>query len=390
MHDQLHARQLHATPSAPIPEAVSLLTSRQLSPRQSPSRWNPTLAAALALSLCAAALAGCHKTQPADVVATVNGKPILRAEVDKAYNEQLGENQQEKPSPEQADSLRLGLLRELIDEEIVQQRAAKQNLTATPDEVNAKLAEMKAPYTEDQFQQRLAERHTTVDDIKRDLRRTLTINKLLNKEINSRITVADSDIQAYYNTHKAEFNNIETQYHIAQILVTSAPPPANAGPVNLQNSKATSDDEARKKIQALKNRVDSGEDFGSLAMNFSENAGTSGSGGDMGTVSESQLKSNPVVFAAIGKLKPGQATEIIPFPDPGAPNKIGGYAIFQLISKEPAGQHDLSEPQVQQRIRQGLRDARSQLLKAAYFEMLRDQAKVENFFAEQIFKEEAH
>ena len=125
-------------------------------------------------------------------------------------------------------------------------------------------------------------------------------------------------------------------------------------------------------------------------MNFSENAQISGSGGDMGTISESQLKSNPYVFAAISKLNAGQATEIIPFPDPNDPRKIAGYAIFQLISKEPAGQHDVSEPQVQQRIRQGLRDARSQLLKGAYFEMLRDQAKVENFFAEQIFKADAH
>jgi peptidyl-prolyl cis-trans isomerase SurA len=64
--------------------------------------------------------------------------------------------------------------------------------------------------------------------------------------------------------------------------------------------------------------------------------------------------------------------------------------ILQLIAKEPAGQHDLSEPQVQQHIREGLRDARSQLLKAAYFEMLRDQSKIENYFAEEIFKTDAH
>lgn len=342
----------------------------------------------LSASLLALALAGCHPAHNADVVATVNGHPILRSELDKAYNEQLGDApQQSQPSSDQADSLRLGLLHELIDEEIVQQRAAKMNLTATQEEVDAKFAEMKAPYSEEQFTQRLAERHTTVEDIKRDLRRTLTINKLLNKEINSKITVSDAEISQYFNTHKAEFNNIEPQYHLAQILVTNSPS-AQAG--NLQGSKATNDAEARKKIQALKNRVDSGEDFGSLAMNFSENAQISASGGDMGSVSESQLQSNPTVFAAISKLKPGQSTDIIPFPDPADPKKVGGYAIFQLIAKEPAGQHDVSEPAVQQRIRQGLRDARSQLLKGAYFEMLRDQAKVENFFADQIFKNDAH
>ena len=36
-----------------------------------------------------------------------------------------------------------------------------------------------------------------------------------------------------------------------------------------------------------------------------------------------------------------------------------------------------------------LHDGRAQLLKAAYFEMLRDQAKVENFFAEEVYKDDA-
>jgi peptidyl-prolyl cis-trans isomerase SurA len=329
-------------------------------------------------------LAGCHPAPSADVMATVNGHAISRSELEKAYNAQIGDApQQAKISSEQADSLRLNLLRELIDEEIIQQRAAKMNLTATPAEVDAKLAEMKAPYSEEQFAARVAERHTTVDDIKRDLRRAITENKLLNKEINSKITVSDVDITNYFNSHKAEFNNIEPQFHLAQILVTDSPA-EQAG--NLQGSKATNDAEARKKIQALKNRVDSGEDFGSLAMNFSENSQIAPSGGDMGSVPESQLKSNPTVFAAISKLKPGQATDIIPFPDPADPKKVGGYAIFQLLAREPAGQHNVSEPAVQQRIRQGLQTARSQLLKGAYFEMLRDQATVKNFFAEQIFK----
>jgi len=348
----------------------------------------PKTFASLTLAMLCVAMAGCKTTQPADVVATVNGHPILRSELDKAYEAQLGEQQQEKPSPEQADALRLGLLDEqLIPEEIIQQRAAKMNLTATPEEVDAKLNEMKAPYSEEQFNQRLAERHNTVDDVKRDLRRTLTVNKLLHKEIDSKITVSDADIAAYYALHKSEFNNIETLYHMAQIVVTTAP---NPRPGNLQGSKATSEAEAKKKIQALHNRAESGEDFGSLAMNFSENPTTSTNGGDMGSIKESDLQQNPQVFSAVSKLKPGGVTDIIPFPDPADPKKVGGFAIFQLISKDPAGQHDVSEPQIQQRIRQGLHDNRSQLLKGAYFEMLRDQAKVENFFAETIFKADAH
>src|ERR1700728_3395531 len=109
-------------------------------------------------------LAGWHKAPQDGVVATVNGHPILRTEVDKAYNAQLANNpQQAAPSADQADSLRLNILHELIVEEIVEQRAAKQNLIATDSEVDAKQAEYKAPFTEEQFQARLKALNLTLD-----------------------------------------------------------------------------------------------------------------------------------------------------------------------------------------------------------------------------------
>jgi peptidyl-prolyl cis-trans isomerase SurA len=346
---------------------------------------SPLPAAMLATSLLFAA--GCQKGPQQGVAAIVNGKPILQSEIDKSYREQLASNpQQQPPSLDQTDSVKLNLLRDLIDTQIIEQRAAKLNLTATNDEVDAKFAEMKAPYTEEQFQERLKASSHTVDDVKHDLRRSLTIEKLLNKEINSKVTVTDSDVTTYYNAHKAEFDLADNEYHLAQIIVTAAPSP-NTG--NLQNSKATSDADAKKKIQAIKNRLDAGEDFGSLAINFSENPQTASNGGDMGLLTETQLRQNPTVFDAISKLKTGQSSDIIPFPDAQDPHKVGGYAIFQLIERAEKGQRDLNDPRVQQAIRQQLHDSRSQLLKTAYFEILRDQAKIENFLAEQVFKEAA-
>lgn len=354
-----------------------------------PARSSYVGAQAVVLLLAAAMLpmTGCNRGHNADVVATVNGRAIMQAEMEKSYTAQLGEaQQQQQPTHEQADSLRLNVLRALIDEEIVQQRAAKMNLTATNEEVDAKLAEMKAPYTEEQFDQRLKASNHTLDDVKHDLRRSLTIEKLLNKEINSKISVTDADVTNYFTQHKAEFNLPDTNYHLAQIQVTSVPSPQ---PGNLQGSKATTDIEAKKKIQALKNRLDSGEDFGTIAMNFSERPETASNGGDMGFVAESQMHADPMVFAAVTKLKAGQITDILPLLDAQS-KKPMGYAIYKLISLEPAGQRDVNDPRVQQAIRQQLHDGRSQLLKNAYFEMLRDQAKVENFLAEKIFKNDAH
>jgi peptidyl-prolyl cis-trans isomerase SurA len=340
------------------------------------------------LLVAVVALAGCNHTHNADVVATVNGKAIMKSEMDRLYKTQLGETaQQQNPSQEQADSLRLSVLGTLVNDEIIEQRAAKLNLTATNEEVDAKLAQMKADFpTEEQFQEKLKASNHTLDELRRDIRRSITQNKLLTKEIDSKVTVTDADVAKYFNAHKSEFNFIETQYHLAQIQVTSVP---SAQPVNLQNSKATNDIEAKKKIQALKNRLDSGEDFGALAMNFSERPETASSGGDVGIVAESQMKADPAIYTAVMKLKPGQITEILPLLDEQSKRPMG-YAIYKLISREPAGQRELSDPRVQQAIRQQLKDGRSQLLRSAYFEMLRDQAKVENYFAEEVFKSQAH
>ena len=122
---------------------------------------------------------------------------------------------------------------------------------------------MKASFTEDQFNARLKASNLTLENVRHDLRRSLTQTKLLNKEINSKITVTDAGVAEYYNAHKAEFNLPETTYHLAQIIVTATPGPATG---NLQNSKATSGPEALKKMQVLKNRLASGEAFGTIAM----------------------------------------------------------------------------------------------------------------------------
>jgi peptidyl-prolyl cis-trans isomerase SurA len=334
-----------------------------------------------------AGIAGCRGTPNADVVATVNGKDILRSDLEKYYRNSLGSNPQPL-SPEESGMRRLSMLRELIDDEITQQRAAKLNLVASDEDVNARLTEMKAGYTQEEFDKYLKDKGITLDDFKRDIRRALTATKLLNKEIDSKINITDAEIASYYEAHKTtDFDYIEPRYNLARIVVTNMPAQRAA---NMPHDKATTDAEARKKIQSLHSRLDAGEDFGALAASDSEDPNTSSNDGDLGFVVESQLREDPEVFAAISKLKPGQYTDVLPIYEGAGPaHHIAGYAIVKLISREPAGQRGLNDPNVQQWIRQQLRSAHAQLLRTAYLEVARDEAKVRNYYAEQILKEGA-
>ena len=330
-----------------------------------------------------ATVAGCHRTPAPDVMATVNGKEILGSELEKYYKANLGDTQQE-PVPEQANIVRLNILKGMIEDEILQQRAAKLNLAASDEDVNAKLTEMKAPYTQEEFDKQLKQRNLSLEDLKRDIRRQLTKTKLLNKEVESKINITDAEISSNYLAHKADFNLIEPQYHLAQIVVTGMPSQQTP---NLQNNKAASEADAKKKIEVLQAKLKSGEEFGALAMQFSENPNNSSNGGDMGFIPESSLHNEPQAYDAIVKLKPGQTTDILPAIDnSGGARRVVGYVIYKLIAREPAGQRELNDPRVQQTIRQGLREARAQLLKTAYFQVLDNEAKVHNYFAEQIIK----
>ena len=338
------------------------------------------------LVLAAAVLAvfpGCQsKQQGVDVMATVDGRKIFRADVEKYYQNQIAGNEQQ-PVGEQETNLRLNILRELIDNEILTRRAEKLGLLATDEEVERKFNEIKSPYTQEQFDQKMKEKKITLDDFKRDLRRSLTVEKVLNKEVTSKINISDSDVSDYYNSHKGEFNLIEAQYHLGQIFVTLAPNPQVH---NLKNDKAQNEAEARKKIQMLANRLDSGDDFATIAMNYSEDTETSANGGDLGFTPESSLqRTDPGTREVVMKLKPGQYSPIITIQDPVS-KRVMGFRIVKLIAKEPAGQREFNDPRVQQAIRSQLRDRREQLLKAAYYEILRDSAKVNNYFAEDILK----
>ncbi len=342
--------------------------------------WAPLLGTILVLGLT-----GCPKSGAgSDVMAKVNGYKVMRAEVDKSLKKQIAGTPQ-KLTSEQDQVLRLQLLQQIISLQLYLQKAEKLGIVATDEEVENRLNQVKAPYTKEEFAKKLQEMGTTEDDYRQDLRRNMTIDKLLNKEIASKVTISDADIQSYYNEHKSQFNVIEPQYYLAHIFV-SAQPNAPSGPIP---NKAQNEAQAKEKIRTVYNRLESGEDFASLAPKYSEDLDTARSGGELGAIPESQIKgpnTDATTRDAVTKLKPGQFTDVIPIVNP-ATQKVLGYRIVKLLGKEAAGQRDLSDPGVQQLIRNQLRNQREQFLRAAYDENLRDSAEIRNYYIEQILKE---
>ena len=91
-------------------------------------------------------------------------------------------------------SLTLSIVDELINDELLLQRAKQLGLEATDGEVEDKFTEVKSPFTEEQFQRQLKDRGVTVDDLKQDIRRQISLDKLLNREVVAKISITDQDV----------------------------------------------------------------------------------------------------------------------------------------------------------------------------------------------------
>ena len=324
-----------------------------------------------------AGTAGCkQQRQPSpNVWAVVNGQQVMREEVEKYYRTRVSSEGQE-PSQEEALSLKLDVLNELINNEILLEKAKKLNLEASDGEVEDKFTELKSPFTEEEFQRQLKDRGVSVNDLKRDLRRQVSIQKLLNREVVAKIAITDQDVTDFYNANKAQFNVAEPQYRVAQIVVTPRKEPQIR---NRKNDDATNEAEAQRKIKMLMERLNAGADFAQLAMDYSEDMNSAATGGDLGYVPESALnQSEPALKKTVLAMKAGQVSGPVAVKD--------GYRILKLLSRESPGQRNISDPSVQQTIRDTLRNRKEQLLRAAYLAIERDGARVTNYLAEQVIE----
>ena len=325
--------------------------------------------------LLASASFGCAKpaVQNRQAAARVNGKDILRTELDRYYSVRTQESGQ-KPTGDAAMLAKMEILRDLIEREIMAQKAEKMKLLPKDSEVDAQIQELRGSSTPEEFQKDLDRRGFNEKDMRNEVRRTLTVQRLVEDQVNSKIKVTDAEVGAFYQDNRETFNIKEPQYHIGQIVVTSNP---SVPVANEKNDKALNSEQAAAKIQGLAKQLQAGEDFQKLAREYSEDPQTTRAGGDLGYQPVSSLERlGPPLVQALMKMKVGDVTPVITTPD--------AYWILKLMGKREPGQRSLQDPEVAESIRTELRNRKQQLLTEAFSEQLHNESKVENFLAEEV------
>lgn len=342
---------------------------------QTAARVSIPLAVALGLAGAACRSAPAPPAAPPEpsprAWAVVNGREITADDVEKAYRRSVPP--EAAPTGDEAFAARLGLLDELILQELLLERARALQLAVTDAELAEAQKERWGGIPEAELKAELGRRTLTEDDLREALRRELLAQKVLAQQVEARVAVGDEEIHAFFETNRAQFNLAEEAYHLAQIVVT---PARETQRVNRTGDDAGTPQEAQAKTERLIERLKAGADFGELAADYSEHAETAQRGGDLGLVPVSVLRqSAPALARAVIGAEPGTVRVV---------SDGGAHAIVLVVAREPAGQRDLDTPGVKERIAGVLRDRRVQLLRAAYLTTLREEATVVNLMARRV------
>ena len=332
-----------------------------------------TILAVTLLAFAACSSGGGSDSKDSTVAAAVNGKNIMSAEVERGVSSQ-SEGQQAKLSQLELAQLRLQVLGNLIKREVLFQRADREKLLPTEDEITAFINQQKqqSGMTDDDFQKNLAAQNLTVESLREEARKNIAITKLQDK-YNSKITVNDKEVEDFYNGNRERFVSARG----VALAMIAVDPGDNSGQGITQND-AKSDAEAKLKIDNVNQQLKGGADFATVARAQSEDANSVPRGGDIGFATEDDLKQNgfpPDLISRFFSMQAGDRTEPVRF-------NSGKWYVFKLEEKRLQTENlTLESPGVRQQITQALIKQRSDILNAALVEVAMNEAKIVNNLA---------
>jgi len=333
-----------------------------------------------ATALAAILLVGACRSTPAappapvvsaDAWAVVDGREIKRDDVEKAFRRMSDPAQ--SLSDEEALTARLALLNDLIVEDILMAKARALKVEIPESDLDKAYTEAQKNVPADVFQQELTRRNVTATDMREGLRRQLLVQRLIDQEVGSKITVSDQEITDFFNVNRSQFDLPEDAYRIAQIVIT---PVREQQLANRTGDDATTPEAANQKVAMLMEKLKQGAAFTDLAMDYSEDPESAPRGGDLGLMPLSALKQAPPALRdAVLKVTPGSARVV---------SQGGAHTIVYVVAKEAAGRRDLSTPGVREGITATLKNRKEQLLRSAYLAAAREDADVTNYMARKI------
>ncbi len=262
-----------------------------------------------------------------EIVARVNNDIITRSDLDRARDQMVEDVRHDCAGCAEADiqakiaEQEPNLLRNLIDQSLLVQRAKDDDINVDADVVK-KLDEIRQDNhiaSMEDLERQIDASGMDFEDYKTTIRNQLLTREVISKEVSSRVIVDHAEVAKYYQDHQDEFQRPE-QVVLREILVSTA---------DKTPDEVTT---LQKKAQGLLDRVRAGDDFGQLAIHFSDGP-TAKDGGELGTYERGQLAKDieDKVFA----LDRNGTTDVIQTKE--------GFLILQVEQRYEAGLQPLDK-----------------------------------------------
>ena len=270
----------------------------------------------------------CLKAEIVDgIVAVVNNEVVTQAELNAILlplYTQYKSTYSDEELLMKIDEAKKNILYKLIEDKLILQEAHKIGMPATDEEVAERLEQIKSQFSSSQeFKSALASQGLTVVDLKEKYREQLIKEKMVNREVRSRVSVTPIEIALFYEKNEDDFN-LPAQVKVMTIMIrkSEADPESNT--------------DSLKKIKMIELKMAEGEDFTKLAREYSQDP-SAVDGGDMGYINKGQMmkKIDEVIFS----LQPGEISETIETPV--------GYHVFKIVEVKEAGAESFDEARMQ-------------------------------------------
>ena len=232
------------------------------------------------------------------VVAIVNDEAVTQFEIDEQKKTIVAQMKTQNVAPPPADVLDKQLLDRIITEHAILQFAKENGVRVDDTQVERAILRIaqENKMSADEFRQALKKENVTYEKYREDLRKEIVIQRLREREVDSRVTVSDSEVESFLASQNAQ-GGADAEFRVSHILVIV---PEKASPEQI-------DAKRRRAEEALK-QVKDGTDFAQVAAGFSD-APDALQGGALGWRTAARLPS--VFVESVRVMKPGDVSTVL-------------------------------------------------------------------------------
>ncbi len=285
---------------------------------------------------------GCESDVPEGVVAQVGLNGVSQEQLDdlKAAYEAAGRAPDKGKQPDEYESFEQGLVEHLVALEVMRQKASTFGITITEGDVQDALLQIKQMFQGDdgKFEAALEKQGLTLEQLTQSVKEGLLLDEM-KAAVAGDVTVGEEDVQAYYETHKAEF--VEQESRDARHILISPFKEDEDGAIAATATQAQWD-AAKVEAEKIRSQILNGADFVSMVEKHSDDTATNETGGKLGAITRGVLV--PDFEETVFELQSGDLSEPV--------KTQYGYHLIEITDITPEQQ--LSYDQVMERIRSEL------------------------------------